>query len=744
MKTLRLLQVEDSSDDAELVMAELGMAGLTVQARRVETAGEMEQALESSTWDLVISDYNLPAFSTEAALDLLRTHDLDLPFIVVSGCVGDETAASLMRAGAHDFIVKGNLSRLVPVVERELREAKIRRERRQAKEQLEASQQLLQDITSALGEGILVQSKEGRLIFMNPEAERLLGWTELEFMGRDVHDTIHCQRSDGTPYLREECEIFHILPQGKAHRAEDDLFMRKDGTVFPVSYVATPLMEKGRMIAAVIAFQDISERKQAQEALRRSTEEVQDLYDNAPCGYHSVDENGIIRRINQTELRWLGYTEEEVIGKPITELFTPGSQRKFQESFPLFKERGYVYDLENEMVRKDGTVMNVLLSATALKDPDGRYLMSRTSLYDITELKQADQKWRESEARYRSLFSNMLDGFAYCQMIFDQGRPVDFMYLEVNDAFHRLTGLDDVEGKRIGELLPGIRDAHPELFEIYGRVALTGQPERFEFYMEPLREWFWVSVYSPEIGYFVAVFDSITQRKLAENELRDSRRQLRELSAFLQNVREEERTRIARELHDELGQALTALRIDLDWLDAKLPQKEARIGDKLALMREQVAKTVESVRRISQDLRPGVLDDLGLAAAIEWQAEQFQERTGVKCTLVMNREEFELDSPVATSVFRIVQEALTNVARYAEAKEVIITVSEEAYGIRLRVRDDGKGFDAAVKPGKKSYGLLGIRERVSMLGGAVDITSSPGAGTSILAWIPFEGTRGEQ
>ena len=236
----------------------------------------------------------------------------------------------------------------------------------------------------------------------------------------------------------------------------------------------------------------------------------------------------------------------------------------------------------------------------------------------------------------------------------------------------------------------------------------------------------------------VTVFQDITARKQMENELRESRKQLRALSMFLQTVREEERKRIARELHDELGQALTALKIDLDWLEARCSNMDGRVAEKFRSMDAILGKTVESVRSIAEDLRPGMLDDLGLAAAIEWQVEKFQERTAIQCELSMNRDEFELDERVATSVFRIVQEALTNVARHAAASKVRIVVEERDDEIHLEISDNGKGFQAG--PKKRSYGLLGIRERVNMLGGAVEISSQPGAGTAVRATIPLHGS----
>jgi len=216
----------------------------------------------------------------------------------------------------------------------------------------------------------------------------------------------------------------------------------------------------------------------------------------------------------------------------------------------------------------DGQLLDIEMGINFTSDPDGKRLFA--VMRDITNSKPADEPLAKSEARYRSLFENMLHGFAYCRMLFEDNRPQDFIYLDVNIAFEKLTGLKNVVGKRVTELIPGIREAHPELFETYGRVALTGQPERFELYFKPLESWLSIAVYSTEEGTFVAIFDNITERKRAGQERRDYAGRLRGLSRRLFAVEETERRNINRELHDRIGQSLSALNINLNIIRSQL------------------------------------------------------------------------------------------------------------------------------------------------------------------------------
>lgn len=233
----------------------------------------------------------------------------------------------------------------------------------------------------------------------------------------------------------------------------------------------------------------------------------------------------------------------------------------------------------------------------------------------------------------------------------------------------------------------------------------------------------------------------ITDRKQAEQELLESRSQLRELSAYLQSVREEERTRIARELHDELGQSLTAIRIGLGVLETQygLPGPQgAEWAKNLQQLKHIADSTVESVQRIAADLRPLILDELGLASALDWLLESFAERSNISFELIVPPELPLFNREISTAIFRILQEALTNVIRHSRATSVIVELKENGSDVVLRIADNGCGIDLAAS--RHSLGLLGMHERAFMLGGTLKITSQPDSGTRIDVRIPLSMT----
>jgi PAS domain S-box-containing protein len=362
---------------------------------------------------------------------------------------------------------------------------------------------------------------------------------------------------------------------------------------------------------------------------------------------------------------------------------------------------------------------------------------------DISQQKQAEETIRQAEERYRSIFENAVEG------IFRT--TIDGKYLVVNPALAHLNGFDSPQ-----DMMMAITDIARQVYVEPGRRdefirRMHEEDEVIGFESQIRRKdgaviWVSENVRAVRDGGGIIVgyegtVENITQRKEAEEQLQRSLERLRTLSGRLEVVREEERARISRELHDELGVWLTCLKIDLSRVNAIVGEGEGsklrrKVSDKIRAMIEQTDGTIVAVQRIVSELRPAVLDDLGLVAAIEWQCEDFQRLTGIACSCTATAEDIKVEPERATAVFRICQEALTNVARHAHATAVRVSLQEQAGSLLLSVSDNGKGIPDHKIMDPQSFGLLGMKERAGLLGGEVTITKNPEKGTTITMRLP--------
>ena len=315
----------------------------------------------------------------------------------------------------------------------------------------------------------------------------------------------------------------------------------------------------------------------------------------------------------------------------------------------------------------------------------------------------------------------------------------DHTVLHCNGRFARFlgAGLQSVIGASMLDL--AWPDDHPKLDALLRRAAQRncrgeirlhsrkGAPLSVHLSLNPLR------LVSTRAVCLIA--SDLSEMKRAEQELRASSEQLRNLAAHLLSVREEERARISREVHDELGQSLTAVKMDLAWLAVRLPRSNGQMLKRIRSTGQLADSMIHSIRRISTELRPAVLD-LGLAAAVEWQVQEFQARSGISCKVRLPTREV-VASSASTALFRIFQETLTNVARHARATRAEVVLEKQRDRLVLQIRDNGRGFEQANPSLSKSLGLLGMRERAAILGGQVNISSAPGKGTTVTAWIPL-------
>ncbi len=358
--------------------------------------------------------------------------------------------------------------------------------------------------------------------------------------------------------------------------------------------------------------------------------------------------------------------------------------------------------------------------------------------HQAVELMAAEQgALRWSEERFRSLIQNASD----VVMLVDAGAAITYASASASHTLGYRP--EELVSTQLADMLsPEDATRMREYLAVCVHKAGASSPSEFRFRHADQR-WRDMEVIAnnrlndSSVGRIVLNCRDITERKRAEEQLRNSREQLRNLFGYLQSLREEERTTIAREIHDELGQVLTALKMDASWLGGKYKDYEP-VVKKTKSMENLIDSTIRAVKRICTELRPGVLDDLGLVAAMEWQAEEFQKRTGIACEVAFSPGDIAVDRERSTTIFRILQEALTNVIRHAEATRVLVRLERKDSQILLRVEDNGKGITQDRISNPRSFGLIGIRERATFLGGEARIEGSPGKGTVVTVSLPFK------
>jgi PAS domain S-box-containing protein len=389
---------------------------------------------------------------------------------------------------------------------------------------------------------------------------------------------------------------------------------------------------------------------------------------------------------------------------------------------------GLLPDLEWVEGLGDSTLLLVMLF------PSIYFLMFRPLNIYFDERLQTEQELRERERHYRTLFSQAMDGILLLDM---EGNIVS-----VNESFARMHGysLDELLAMNLRDLdTPETLAQGPEwLAQIRAGESIEFEVEHFhkDGHIVPLHVTS-SAINVDDKSLILAFHHDITERRLAFQELKRSHEDLRDLSRAASEALEAERRRTARELHDELGGELTALKMDVMWIKERLPAGQQALEKKLTKMQAILDSTTKATRRISTNLRPMILDDLGLIPSVEWLVENFREHSGVDCELLIADPSINLMDPYATAVFRILQEALTNVTKHAQASLVEISISRMAGEVRLNVRDNGRGFTSTDPRKPDSYGLIGLRERARLLNGEIRIDSAPGRGTIISLRIPI-------
>ncbi len=496
------------------------------------------------------------------------------------------------------------------------------------------------------------------------------------------------------------------------------------------------------MVTMVLLYRQVRQRRAAHVALQSVEARVSGIVESAMDPIITVDAEQRILVFNAAAEQVFHWPRAAVLGEPLDKLLPERFRHGHHAHIERFGRTGTTSRRmggQNALtaLRADGEEFPIEASISQHSE-DGRKLFT-VILRDITERLRAESLLERSESRLRGILDSAMDAV----ITVDESQHV----VMFNAAAETMFGCPQAEalGAPLGWFIPErFRDAHAALVRGFGEGSIVSRRMgalRIVIGLRRNGEEFPIDASISQLSgsdgrFYTVILRDVSARVQAEEALRRSKEELHELASAAHQAREQEKSRIARELHDELGQALTALQMDVAWCRAKMPQGQDGMAMRLERMEALLETTVAATRRISADLRPLMLDDLGLLPALEWLVESFTKHTGVPCELAVNNQELELPDIQATAVFRAVQESLTNIAKHARASRVDVAIEHADSQLTISVRDDGVGFSPEDSHKPNSYGLLGLRERAALLGGEALVTSAPGRGTQVKVRFP--------
>jgi len=500
----------------------------------------------------------------------------------------------------------------------------------------------------------------------------------------------------------------------------DDEIITKATLTDPFGYVLKPYEVRDlKMTIRIALYKHELERK-----LKQSEEKFRILFHHSPLGNVLFNAEGVVVDANTAFAEMFGYHVDELFQKNIWKLFAKSD--KNEKNLPNLT--GNI--LETEIVNKFDKKLWIRVSFSSIHFSHQSEKFNLAVVEDITLKKVGEKVLKESELRLRRMVENLPAGAVY----------IDDKTFYFNKEAEKITGYKADEIKNLDEWFIKL---YPENYNEVKKLYLIDKKNNFQIprTVEIIRK----DKEKRFVEFIAHLFKNdeiwividVTARLKAEEEIISSRDKLKKLSEHLQTAREEERAAIAREVHDDLGQSLTALKMELVWLKKNREAGDKIVSDKLNSMVEIVNQTIKTIQRLGTELRPKLLDDLGLISAIEWQASEFQKRFGIKCTFQPINDEINVDPKIGVSVFRILQEALTNVVRHANASEVKIAVKQLNGTFFLSISDNGVGIPVNQLESNSSIGIIGMKERADIAGGKVEFISQKGKGTEVRLTIPL-------
>jgi PAS domain S-box-containing protein len=676
MNPLRVLVVEDSENDFILLRLELERAGYQAHCLRVETTEAMREALLRQPWDVVIADYVMPGFNGLHALALVKELGLDLPFIVVSGHITDDTAVAAMRAGAHDYVMKDNLARLGPAVTREISEAETRRERRRSEDKLKVESTFRQAIENSVPAGITAVDLDGRQTYVNPAFCAMVGWTESELVG--ARPPFVYWPEDQVEEIRTS--LADMLRAGTPSGGLELRFRRRTGEVMEVLVQITPLKDLfGNVTGWVSSVSNIAERKRAE--LRLAAEHA-------------------ITRILANAIS----LEEAAPG--IVQVLLDALEVDVGTLWVVDEKRNELQPMVTTLRRNLPPVRRFLeesrrLSFTNGATIPGRVWQDRHPIW-IPDLRGAPPFVRQGRALEAGLHSVIAFPIQSVGRFFG---VIDFFSARRLDYDQMLVNMMSAIGSEIGQFVhrraaeDALRRAHDEL-----EVRVQQRTSDLKLTNARLQK-------------------SISERKRLEHELLE--------------ITERERRRIGLDLHDDLGQKLSGVAMMTKGLELKLARENNGYAKDAASIHELVQEAMTHASGLARDLTTLDLGGDDLKGSLESLARHAQELFDIGCLVRSEVPLPALESSATTQVHKIAQEAVTNAIKHGKATKVQIHLAATPHALVLTVENNGRPFPA-LSARTTGMGLRIMNYRASLIGAALEIQSLGDKGTRVTCTIPTE------
>jgi PAS domain S-box-containing protein len=578
-------------------------------------------------------------------------------------------------------------------------------------------------------DAILLTFPDGTIYSANPVACKLFEWSEEEICkkGRNgVVDTFD-PRLEKALNERDSTGSFY----------GEIILVKKSGEKFPaeISTAIFPSAERGQLTTMII--RDITERKATEEKLKASEAEYRSLFENSIMGISQTYPDGRYKRINKAYAEMYGYLDISTMMKEVSAssnfFSNPDDRKRVME---ILDKSGYMPPTEFELNRRNDEKFWAVVSAKKVMDNDGKLLYLQADHRDITRRKKLEKEMYSASLYARSLIEASLDPLV---TINAEGKITD-----VNLSTEKITGITrkNLIGSDFADYFENPDKARTGYKTVFSEGMVKDYPLTILHKSgRKIDVLYNATLFKNEKGEDQGVFAAardITELKKIEEELRKSKELLEKLNQHLVEVRENERNQIALNLHDDLGQKLTAINLDIAWLKRRIGVQSQPVKEKFEDMNRMIKDTIESIKETSAFLRPAILFDLGLVPAINSQLSKFEKHTGIKCHFFCEPEEFILDDRQSLILYRILQESLTNVARHSAAKTVEVNLRNLNKKVEMLITDDGIGIETSKVNSLKSMGIAGIKERVKSVLGKMTIIGEKGKGTKIKISIPLQ------